>query len=152
MSSQYLRIPCGLHDQNAGGRWHRGLVKFHAFSNVSPVFHGAPAQAAQAHGLAGPGYAAALHAHALAANGVAGIGRIGGGGFGGAIAHLFIWHLIWRAGFGLWRIPTVGPFVFVLVVGAIVALLILRKTRGPRWWNNQGGSTGHGTGRGPRDW
>lgn len=96
-------------------------------------------------------YATAVHAHALAAGGVAGIGRIGGG-FGGAIAHLFIWHLIWRAGIGVWRIPTVGPFVFILVIGAIVALLVLRKTRGPRWWNNHGGSTGHGTGRGPRDW
>lgn len=125
-------------------------MKFQAFSNVSPAFHGAPAQA---HGLAGHGYTLASQTHALAAGGVAGVGRIGGGGgLGGAIVHLFIWHLIFRAGLGVWRIPTVGPFVFFLVIGAIVALMVMRKRRGPRWWNNQGGSAGRGTGRGPRDW
>lgn len=82
----------------------------------------------------------------------AGLGRIGGGGIGHFIVHLFIWHLIWRAGLGLWRIPAVGPFIVVLLIVAVVALVILRKQRGPRWWNNRGGSTGAGTGTGPRDW
>jgi hypothetical protein len=68
------------------------------------------------------------------------------------IVHLFIWHLIWRAGLGLWHIPTVGPFVVAFLIAAIVALVIVRNHRGPRWWNNRGGSTGAGTGRGPRDW
>jgi hypothetical protein len=125
------------------------LVEFHVLANAGQLVHNAPAQA---HSLAGHGYALAFHTHALAAGGAVGVGRIGGGGFGRAIVHLFIWHLIWRAGFGLWRIPTVGPFVVVLLIVAIVALVIVRKRRGPRWWNNQGGSTGAGTGRGPRDW
>jgi hypothetical protein len=103
-------------------------------------------------GLAGQGYALAAHAHALAAGGTAALGGLGGGGLGRVIVHLFIWRLIWRAGLGLWHIPRVGPFVVVLLVAAIVALVIVRKQRGPRRWNNRGGSTGAGTERGPRDW
>jgi hypothetical protein len=110
------------------------------------------AHAGQPHGLAGHGYALASHAHALTAGGTAGLGGLGGGGLGRVIVHLFIWRLIWRAGLGLWHIPRVGPFVVVLLIAAIVALVIVRKQRGPRWWNNRGGSTGVGTGRGPRDW
>jgi hypothetical protein len=125
------------------------LVKIHVFANAGQLFHSAPAQA---HSLAGHGYALAFHTHALAAGGGVGLGRLGGGGFGRVIVHLFIWHLIWRAGLGLWHIPTVGPFVVVLLIAAIVTLVILRKHRGPRWWNNRGGSAGAGTGRGPRDW
>jgi hypothetical protein len=125
------------------------LVEFHVLANAGQLLHSAPAQA---HSLAGHGYALAFHTHALAASGAVGIGRIGGGGFGRAIVHLFIWHLIWRAGLGLWHIPTVGPFVVVLLIAAIVALAIVRKQRGPRWWNNRGGSTGAETGSGPRDW
>ena len=125
-------------------------MKIHALASAGQVLHGAPAQL---HGLAGHGYALASHAHALAAGGPASLGRLGGGGgFGRALVHLFIWHLIWRAGLGLWRIPAVGPFVVVLLIVAIVTLVILRRQRGPRWWNRQGGSTGAGTGRGPRDW
>lgn len=77
---------------------------------------------------------------------------LGGGGLVGVLAHLFIWHLIWRAAFGLWHIPTVGPFLVIAIVVIIVALGVLRRRRGPRWWNNRGGSTGYGTGSGPRDW
>jgi hypothetical protein len=123
-------------------------VKIQVFANAGQLFHSAPAQAQS---LAGHGYALAYHTHALAVGGAAGLG-LGGGGFGRVIVRLFIWHLIWRAGLGLWRIPTVGPFVVVLLIAAIVALGIVRKHRGPRWWNNRGGSTGAGTGRGPRDW
>ena len=40
----------------------------------------------------------------------------------------------------------------VLLIAAIVAPAIMRRRRGPRWWTNRGGSTGAGTGSGPRDW
>ena len=131
------------------GRWHRGLVTFQVFANAGRLLLSVPAQA---HGLAGHGSVLASHPHTLAAVGVAGRGSLGGGGFGRVIVHLFIWRLIWRAGLSLWHIPTVGPFVVIVLIVAIVALVILRKQRGPRWWNNRGGSTGAGTGRGPRDW
>jgi hypothetical protein len=141
----------GLRDgENTADQWHRGLVEFHVLANAGQLLQSAPEQA---HSLAGAGSALAFHAHALAAGGAVGVGRIGGGGgFGRAIVHLFIWHLVWRAGLGLWRIPAVGPFVVVLLIAAIVALVIVRRQRGPRWWNNRGGSTGAGTGSGPRDW
>jgi hypothetical protein len=125
------------------------LVKLHVFASAHQLFHSAPAQA---HSLAGHGYALAVHTHALAAGGTAGLGRLGGAGFGRMIVHLLVWHLIWRAVLRLWYIPVAGPFVVVLLIAAIVALVIVRKHRGPRWWNNRGGSTGAGTGRGPRDW
>jgi hypothetical protein len=124
-------------------------VKFHASASAGQFFHSAPAQA---HSLASDGYALAVHAHVFEAGSAAGVGGLGGGGFGRVLVHLFIWHLIWRAGLGLWHIPIVGPFVVLLLLAAIVALAIMRKRRGPRWWNNRGGSTGYGTGSGPRDW
>jgi hypothetical protein len=126
------------------------LVTFYVFANAGRLFQSVPAQA---HSLAGHGSVLAGHAHTLAAGGVAGAGGLGGGGgFGRVLVHLFIWRLIWRAGLSLWHIPTVGPFVVILLIVAIVAVVIVRKQRGPRWWNNRGGSTGAGTGRGPRDW
>ena len=124
-------------------------MKSYVFANAGQLIESAPAQA---HSLAGHGYALTSDTHALAAGGAAGLGHLGGGGLGGVIVHLLIWHLIWRAGLGLWHIPTVGPFLVVLLIAAIVTLGIVRKHRGPRWWNNRGGSTGAGTGRGPRDW
>ena len=124
------------------------MVRFQVLANAGQLFHGAPAQA---HSIAGHGYVLAVHTHTLAAGGAAAIGGLGGG-LGSALVHLFIWHLIWRAGFALWRIPTVGPFLVVFLIVAIVALGIVRRRRGPRWWNNRGGSTGAGTGSGPRDW
>jgi hypothetical protein len=66
----------------------------------------------------------------LAAGGAVGLGGLGGGGgLGRAIAHLFIWHLIWRAGLGLWRVPTVGPFLVVALGLVIVALIVARAQR-----------------------
>jgi hypothetical protein len=125
-------------------------VKFHASASAGQLFRSAPAQA---HSLASDGYALAVHTHVFAAGSAAGVGGLGGGGgLGRVLVHLFIWHLIWRAGLGLWHIPIVGPFVVLLLIAAIVALAIMRKRRGPRWWNNRGGSTGYGTGSGPRDW
>jgi hypothetical protein len=125
------------------------LVTFSVLANAGQLYHNAPAQA---HSLADHGYALAVHTHALAAGGPAAVGGLGGAGLGRVLVHLFIWHLIWRAGFALWRIPTVGPFLVVFLIAAIVALGIVRRHRGPRWWNNRGGSTGAGTGSGPRDW
>jgi hypothetical protein len=89
--------------------------------------------------------------HVLA-GGTAGLGRLGGGGIGHFLVHLFIWHLIWRAGRGLWHIPVAGPFIVVLLIAAIVTVVILRKQRGPRWWDFRGGSTGARTGTRPRNW
>jgi hypothetical protein len=120
------------------------MVTLHVLADAGPLLHSAPAQA---HSLAGHGYDLAFHTHALAVG-----AGLGGAGLGRVLVHLVIWHLIWRAGLGLWHIPTVGPFVVILLIAAIVALGIVRKQRGPRWWNNKGGSTGYGTGRGPRDW
>jgi hypothetical protein len=126
------------------------LVKTYAIAHAGQLFSSAPAQP---HSLAGHGYVLAAHAHAVAAGGTASLGGLGGGGgIGRLIVHLFIWRLIWRAGLALWHIPTVGPFVVVLLIAAIVALVVLRKQRGPRWWSDRGGSTGAGSGWGPRDW
>ena len=66
----------------------------------------------------------------LAVGGAVGLGGIGGGGgLGRAIAHLVIWHLIWRAGLGLWRVPAVGPFLVVALGLVIVALIVARARR-----------------------
>ena len=125
-------------------------MKIHLVAIAGQLVHSAPAQP---HSLAGHGYLLAAHAHALTSGGTAALGGIGGGGgLGRVIVHLFIWHLIWRAGIGLWHIPTVGPFLVVLLIAAFAALAIVRKQRGPRWWNSRGGSTGARSGRGPRDW
>src|SRR3984957_17555664 len=132
------------------GGWHRGLVKIHVMAHAGQFFQGA---SAPPHGLAAHGYALAAHVHSVAAGGTASLGGLGGGGgIGRLIVHLFIWHLIWRGGLGLWHIPTVGPFLVVLLIAAFAALAIVRKHRGPRWWNSRGGSTGARSGRGPRDW
>jgi hypothetical protein len=86
---------------------------------------------------------------------------LGGGGIAHWIISLFIWHEIWRLVGFLWRIPTFGPFVVVLLGVVIVGLLVWRRGRGPvrwgrgpiRWGRRRGtGSTGYGTGGGPRDW
>ena len=75
---------------------------------------------------------------------------LGGAGIGGLIVHLFIWHFIWRLMFAVWHIPTFGPFIFVAIIAAFIGHGIWRRQRGPR--RRRGGSTGYGTGSGPRDW
>jgi hypothetical protein len=76
-----------------------------------------------------------------------------GGGIGSLLVHLFIWHLIWRFLFTVWRIHTFGPIIVGLVVVAVVALAVLRSSRGPGWWRrSRGGWMRHGPGDGPRDW
>ena len=46
---------------------------------------------------------------------------VSGGGVGRFLVHVFIWHLIWRAALALWRIPTFGPVIVVMLVIALVA-------------------------------
>jgi hypothetical protein len=78
---------------------------------------------------------------------------LGGGGLGSLLVHLFIWHLIWRSAFALWRIPTFGPVIVVVLVIAMVAAGVYRSRRGAIWpWRSRGGRHGYGTGDGPRDW
>jgi len=88
--------------------------------------------------------------HVLA-GGTASLGRLGGGGLGHFLLHLFIWRLIWRAGLGLWHVPVAGPFLVVLLIAGVAAVVILRRQRGPRWWS-RGSPTGTGSGGSPRDW
>jgi hypothetical protein len=87
---------------------------------------------------------------------------LGGGGLGHWIVRLFIWHELFRLLRYLWRIPTVGPFLVVLLGLIIVGLLVWRQARGPRgpggrWRGRPGGGGGQGpggsgSGPGPRDW
>jgi hypothetical protein len=114
------------------GRWHRGGVL---------TYHGLSLAAQQ------PG----AHHHLA----------LGGGGIGNLIIHLFIWHEIFRLIGFLWRIPTFGPFVVVLLGLLLVGLVVWRQARGPirsgngpiRWGRRRSSpSTGYGSGSGPRDW
>lgn len=76
---------------------------------------------------------------------------LGGGGLAHWLVRLFIWHEIWRLFRYLWRIPTFGPFIVVGLGLIIVGLAVWRQYHGPVW-GRRGGSAGHGTGSGPRDW
>jgi hypothetical protein len=87
---------------------------------------------------------------------------LGGGGIGSLLIHLFIWHEIFRLFRYLWRIPTFGPFIVVLLGLILVGLIVWRQSgrpmsRGPiRWGRRRSGSTSYGSGSGrdtgPRDW
>ncbi len=68
---------------------------------------------------------------------------LGGGGLAHWIVRLFIWHEIWRFMRFIWRIPTFGPFIAVLIIAAIVGLIA--------WQRNLGRRRGT-SGTGPRDW
>ncbi len=63
----------------------------------------------------------------------AGLALGGGGGLAHLLIRLFIWHLIWRLGLLIWRVPTVGPELVVVIVIALVVLAILRSRRGSGW-------------------
>jgi hypothetical protein len=84
----------------------------------------------------------------------------GGGGLGHLLVKLFIWHLIWRAGLLIWRVPTVGPGLVALIVLTLVALAIFRARGGRGWpgprWPGRGRRDPFGdrtSDRGsPRDW
>jgi hypothetical protein len=77
----------------------------------------------------------------------------GGGGLGGWIVHIIIWHEIWRLIRYVWHIHTFGPFIVLLIIAALIGASIWRRQRGG-WMTRRGnrGSTGYGTGTGPRDW
>ena len=79
---------------------------------------------------------------------------LGGGGLAHWIVRLFIWHEIWRLIRYLWRIPTFGPFIVVALGLIIVGLAVWRQYRRTTWTGRRRGtgSTGYGTGGGPRDW
>lgn len=95
--------------------------------------------------------ALALHPGTAAGGGLA----IGGGGLGSVLFHLFIWRAIWRLGLAIWRVPTFGP-VIIILLGLAVVVLIIRHQAGLGWPGRRGprsGGTGRdGTGPGPRDW
>jgi hypothetical protein len=95
----------------------------------------------------------------------AGLALGGGGGLAHLLVKLFIWHLIWRVGLLIWRVPAVGPELVVLIVLALIALAIFRARGGrgwpgPRWpgsrWPGRGrrDTVGDRTGNqaSPRDW
>ena len=85
----------------------------------------------------------------------AGLALGGGGGLAHLILRLFIWHAIWRLGLLIWRVPTVGPGLLVLIVLALVAVAIFRARRGRgRPGRGRGDPFGDRSGdqAGPRDW
>jgi hypothetical protein len=97
----------------------------------------------------------ALGSHAA----LGGVGLGGGGGLAHLLVHLLIWRAIWRLGLLIWRVPTFGPGIVLLIVLALVALAIFRARRGRGWpgprWPGQGrrGPFGDRAGdQGPRDW
>ena len=90
-----------------------------------------------------------LALHPAAAGGTL---AIGGGGLGSVLVHLFIWRAIWRLGLVIWRIPTFGPVIIILLGLAVVALII-RRQAGLGWPGRRGDRPGRdGSGPGPRDW
>jgi hypothetical protein len=74
---------------------------------------------------------------------------LGGGGLAHWLVRLVIWHEMWRLGRALWRIPTFGPSIVVLIVVALVGLVVLRQY-GVLGRRRRGQSGPRGTG--PRDW
>lgn len=74
---------------------------------------------------------------------------LGGGGLGRFLVHVFIWHQIWRAALALWRIPTFGP---VIVVMLVIALVAADACRSPARNDRRAGRYGHRTRDGPRGW
>ena len=115
-------------------------------------------RALSGHPVLGGPVAAGQH---VVASGHAALGAVGLGGGGGGLAHLilrlFIWRAIWRLGLLIWRVPTFGPFILLLIILALVVLAFLRARRGRGW---PGGPRGPGQGRAdpfgdrgsPRDW
>jgi hypothetical protein len=75
---------------------------------------------------------------------------LGGAGLGHWLVRLFIWHAIFRLFRLVWLVPTAGPFLVILIVAAVIGLIVWRG-RGTASRRGRG-STGYGTGTGPRDW
>jgi hypothetical protein len=92
--------------------------------------------------------------------GLAALGRgkllaLGRGGIGNWIVHLIIWHEIFRLLRYVWRIQTFGPFLVILIIAVLVGLAVWQRQRGfgrRRGGPHGNGSSGRGTGTGPRDW
>jgi hypothetical protein len=77
---------------------------------------------------------------------------LGGGGLAHLLVRLVIWHELWRIGRALWRIPTFGPIIVIVIVLTLLGLAVLRQS-GFRWSRRGGGAPGRNqTGPGPRDW
>ncbi len=68
---------------------------------------------------------------------------LGRGGLAHWIIRLFIWHEIWRLMRYIWRIPTFGPFIAVLIGAAIIGVIV---------WQQRGPRRRRSAGPGPRDW
>jgi len=80
---------------------------------------------------------------------------LGGGGIANLLIHLFIWHEIFRLFRYLWRIPTFGPFIVVLLGLILVGLIVWRQSGRPTRLGRRQGSSGrygNGNDKGPRDW
>jgi hypothetical protein len=80
---------------------------------------------------------------------------LGGGGIANLLIHLFIWHEIFRLFRYLWRVPTFGPFIVILLGLVVVGLIAWRRSGRPvRWGRRRGSSAGYGnrSDSGPRDW
>jgi hypothetical protein len=78
---------------------------------------------------------------------------LGGGGIASLLIHLLIWHEIFRLFRYLWRIPTFGPFIVVLLGLVLVGFIVWRQSGRPAGLGRRrGGPTGYGNGKGPRDW
>ncbi len=92
------------------------------------------------------------HAPALAGKLLAPHVALGGGGLSGLIIHIIIWHLIWRLILYVWHIHTVGPFLVVLIIAALIATTVWRRRHGTLGRRRRDGYAGQGTGSGPRDW
>ena len=76
---------------------------------------------------------------------------LGGGGLGHWLVRLVIWHEIGRLFRFLWHIPTVGPFIVIVLILAIAGLILWRMSRG-RPGGLGGRRGGDPPGRSPRDW
>jgi len=78
---------------------------------------------------------------------------LGGGGLLHFIIRLIIWREIFRLFRYLWRIPTFGPYLCVLLGLVIIGLVIWQQRwRANRNQRGQPGSNGHQSSSGPRDW
>lgn len=96
----------------------------------------------------------ALGGLGLGGLGLGSLGLGGGGGLAHLLIRLLIWREIWRLGLLLWRVPTFGPVIILLIVLALVALAILRARRG-RGRSGQGRTDPFGDradDHGPRGW
>ena len=85
----------------------------------------------------------------LVLGGYQALGR--GGGLVHFLIRLAIWHEIWRAIRAVWRIPTSGPVIVIVIVLALITLVILRR-RGVRWPRRSRGGSSGATSSGLRDW